>query len=111
MADQRVIAVQRAQVAASGMATEDHRCPAAQQLLGDHQVIEQAADLGGDTREVRLRCQGVLHQGDVEARRDRALGDEGEVFLGAVLPIAAMDEDESGRTGYGLCEPVQSVAR
>src|SRR5262245_12748717 len=66
-------------------------------------------DLGDDAVQAGLRGEGVADQGDADAVGEGAGGEEGEVLLGAHLPVAAVDEDQR-RPGGIPREVVDAVA-
>ena len=60
-------------------------------------VIDAGVDLRDDLVERGVRRQRVADQRDIDAMRHRTLGEEREDFLGPVLPIATMDEQQRRR--------------
>ena len=65
------------------------------QLSGE--IIDPGVDFGDDLIERRIRRQRVADQRDIDAMRHRAVGKQRKGFLGARLPIAAMDEQKRRR--------------
>ena len=62
-----------------------------------------------DLVERRIRRQRVADQRDIDAMRHRAFGEQRKRFLGAGLPIAAVDEQQRRRLVGGL-EEIDPVA-
>src|SRR6266849_2004106 len=56
--------------------------------------IERAMNFGDDFIERRLRGQRVANQRDIDAMRQRSRSKQCKNLLGAVLPIAAVDEHQ-----------------
>ncbi len=72
---------------------------------------DTGADLADDPIHPGFGRQGVAERGDIDAMRQRSLGDEGEIFLLVHLPIAAMDEYESWRRRRRGEEEIELGAR
>ena len=72
------------------------------------QKIDPSVDFGNDLIERGIGCQRIANQRDIDAMRHRAFGKQREDFLGAPLPIAAMDEQER-RAAVGGFEKVDAI--
>src|SRR5581483_1490232 len=71
--------------------------------------IDAGMDLGDDLIQRGIGRERIADQRDIDAVAERALGKHREVFLGAVLPIAAVDEQQGRRIVMHL-EKVDAVA-
>src|SRR5258708_32879461 len=70
----------------------DPACVAAERRQLFAKKVERAMNFGNDLVERRLRRQRVADQRDIDAMRHRSRGKQGKNFLGAMLPIAAVDK-------------------
>ncbi|RON74277.1 hypothetical protein BK635_28410 [Pseudomonas chlororaphis] len=95
------------QVASSRVPAQDHLMPRNTQVINvGLEMLEQAANLADDLCHRGLRRERIFGQDDVEPRSQGTGGDEGEIFLAAILPIPAMDEDERRGVGFATGQPV-----
>jgi len=73
------------------------------------EIIDPGVDFAHDLVERRVRRQRVAGQCDVDAMGHRAAGKQRKGFLGARLPITAMDE-EKRRRGFPGLEEIDPIA-
>src|SRR5215470_11692300 len=71
--------------------------------------IDAGMDLRDNLVERRIRRERIAGQRDIDAMRQRSFGEQRKIFLGAHLPIAAMNEEQRWRAFRGL-EKVDPVA-
>src|SRR3954447_19489237 len=77
------------------------------QLSGER--IDSSEDFGHDLVERRIRRQRVADQRDIDALRHRAFRKQRKDFLGPMLPIATMDEQQRRRVVPRL-EKIDAIA-
>ena len=73
--------------------------------------LDRAQHLQGDGLQAGRRRQIVVQHRDTDAARHEGRGHPGEMVLVQAAPVAAVDEHQQRRIGFGRGKEVQALAR